>query len=41
MLHMFRGTADNEPQLVKYDISRLINLKVSALQLPTKVIGNV
>lgn len=27
-LHMFRGTADNEPQVVKYDISRLINLKV-------------
>ena len=28
LLHMFRGTLDNEPTVVKYDISRIINLKV-------------
>jgi hypothetical protein len=28
LLHMFKGTLDNEPALEKYDISRIINLKV-------------
>lgn len=28
VLHMFKGTADNEPEVLKLDIAKMINLKV-------------